>query len=53
MKTCVSYSHRFVCNNDDRLPVLRLDKLEQSNETPIHYFVCKFEKNVRTIKRYP
>ena len=44
MKTCVSYSNRFECQNDDRLLVLRLNKLEQSNETPIYYFVCKFEK---------
>ena len=53
MKTCASYSHRFECKNDDRLLVLRLNKLERSNETPIHYFVCKFEKNVGTIRRYP
>ena len=53
MKTCVSYSHRFECKNDDRLLVLRLNKLERSNETPIHHFVCKFEKNVGTLRRYP
>ena len=53
MKTCVTYSHRFKCKNDARLLVLRLNKLERSNETPIHHFVCKFGKNVRTIRRYP
>ena len=53
MKTCVSYSHHFECKNDDRLPVLRLNKLERSNKTPIHHFVCKFEKNVGTIKNIP
>ena len=53
MKTCVSYSHRFKCKNDDRLLVLRLNKLERSNETPIHHFVCKLEKNFETIRRYP
>ena len=53
MKTYVSYSHRFECQNDDRLLVLRLNKLERSNETPIHHFVCKFEKNFGTIRRYP
>ena len=53
MKTCVSYNHHFKCKNHDRLLVLRLNKLERSNETPIHHFVCKFEKNFRTIRRYP
>ena len=48
MKTCVSYSHRFECQNDDRLLVLRLNKLERSNETPIHQFVCKLERSNRT-----
>ena len=44
MKTFMSYSHRFECKNDDRLLVLRLNKLNRSNETPIRHFVCKFEK---------
>ena len=53
MKTCVSDSHRFECKNNDRLLDLRLNKLERSNETPIHHFVWKFEKNVGTIRKYP
>ena len=53
MKNCVSYSHRSECKNDDRLLVLRLNKLERSNETPIRHFVCKFKKNVGTIRRSP
>ena len=48
MKTCVSYSYRFECECD-RIPLLRLNKLERSNRTPNHHFVCKFEKNVGTI----
>ena len=52
MKTCVSYSHRFECDCD-RIHLLKLNKLERSNETPIHHFVCEFEKNVGTISRYP
>ena len=42
MKTCVSYSHRFECEGD-RILLLRLNKLERSNRTPNHLFVCKFE----------
>ena len=44
MKTCVSYSHCFECKNNDRLLVFRLNKLEQSNMTRNHPFVCKFDR---------
>ena len=51
MKTCISYSHRFE-SECGRILLLRLNKLERSNRTPNHLFVCKFEKNIETTKIY-
>ena len=33
-----------------KLFVLRLNKLERSNRTPNHLFVCKFKRNIETIR---
>ena len=34
------------------LILLRLNKLERSKRTPNHLFVCKFKRNIETIRMY-
>ena len=47
IKICTSYRHR-VEYEGDNIDSLGLNKLERSNRTTNHLFVCKFKRNIQT-----
>ena len=48
----MSYRYRFDYERD-KILALSLNKLEQSNKTFNHHFICKFDRETRTKRKLP
>ena len=48
----MSYSYRFDCESD-KILALGLNKLERSDRTLNHYFICKFDRDNETSRKFP